>query len=69
MSQPKRILKQKEVQAMTALSRSTIYEMMKNKDFPQSVKLGSHRVGWVESEVQEWIDYLIEARDTDTKAF
>jgi len=64
-----RILRLKEVQLLTALSRSTIYEYMKLGKFPKAVKLGTHSVGWVESEIQEWITYLVEARNEGVAAF
>lgn len=69
MVDSKRIIRLKEVQALTGLSRSTIYDHMKAKNFPQPVKLGSHSVGWVESEVQDWIGHLIEARDVGAVPF
>ncbi|CAD5352971.1 protein of unknown function [Enterobacter cancerogenus] len=36
---------------------------MKEKRFPQSVKIGSRSIAFVESEVDEWINQRIEARD------
>lgn len=69
MTQSKRILRLKEVQTMTGLSRSTIYDHMKAKNFPQPIKLGTHSVGWIESEIQDWIGFLMEARNEGTSAF
>lgn len=42
---------------LTGLSRSTIYARIKQGAFPRQVKLGknSRAVGWVASEVYEWI--------------
>jgi len=34
--------------------------------FPKRVKLGFNRVGWVESEVLEWLQIRIDARETPT---
>ena len=53
-----RILRIGEVSTVTGLSRSTIYRRMAEGQFPQSVKLGKGRVGWRESEVQEWLESL-----------
>ena len=64
-----RILRLYAVKDQTGLSRSTIYELMKAKNFPQSLKLGAHSVGWIESEIKEWIDHLIEARKSGTDPF
>lgn len=64
-----RIVRLDEVKRLTGLSRSTIYELMKAKNFPQSAKLGKHSVGWIETEVFDWINHLIEARNANTQPF
>jgi len=48
---------------LTGLARSTIYKYMDEEDFPRAVPLGGRCVGWVESEVHNWILEKIEARD------
>jgi prophage regulatory protein len=58
------ILKRREVEAMTTLSRSTIYRLMAAGKFPASIRLSANSVGWIESEV---IAYL-EANRTDRVA-
>lgn len=52
---PTRILRLSEVQARTGLSRTTIYEWRVEGRFPQAIPLGTRCVGWIESEVDEWI--------------
>lgn len=49
------ILRRKQVQARTGLARSTIYLHIKNGAFPRPVQLGPRAVGWLESEVSDWI--------------
>jgi len=49
------ILRCKQVQARTGLSRSTIYAHVKAGLFPGPVPLGPRAVGWVESDVSTWI--------------
>ena len=49
------ILRRKQVQARTGLSRSTIYLYIKAGLFPKPVALGPWAVGWIESEVSDWI--------------
>lgn len=49
------ILRRKQVQARTGLSRSTIYAFIKAGLFPKSIPLGPRAVGWLESEVSNWI--------------
>ena len=50
-----RFLRLPEVLARTGLSRSTIYVRLDQGRFPRPVSLGGRAVGWIESEVQEWI--------------
>ena len=52
---PLSILRRKQVQARTGLSRSTIYLYIKAGLFPKPVALGPRAVGWIESEVRDWI--------------
>jgi predicted DNA-binding transcriptional regulator AlpA len=49
-----KILRLKDVTAVSGLCRSAVYAL---KDFPRAVKLGGTRaVGWYESEVEAWIE-------------
>lgn len=52
---PLTILRRKQVEARTGLSRSTIYERVAAGRFPAPVNLGGQQVGWVESEITAWI--------------
>ena len=58
---PTRFLRLPEVQARTGLSRSTIYVRLDQGRFPRPVSLGSRAVGWIESELDEWIRERIAA--------
>mgnify|MGYP006271737479 CR=1 FL=1 len=53
---PERLLRRPEVEARTGLSRSTIYQWMKDGEFPQPVKLGARLVAWRESDVLDWLN-------------
>ena len=53
------IIRLKDVIALTRLSRSTIYLRMVQGKFPKKIKLGSRAVGWISSEVNEWIEERI----------
>ena len=48
-----------EAQVRTGLSRSTIYEYMKQRHFPASICLGPRSVGWISSEIDDWIESRI----------
>jgi len=43
-----------EVKAVTGLSKSSLYALIKEKRFPASVRLGARAVAWVRSEVRQW---------------
>jgi prophage regulatory protein len=58
-----RIIRLKEVIDSTGLARSTIYKYIDEGSFPKPVSLGGRSVGWVESEVHDWILERIEERD------
>ncbi|HSB98259.1 MAG TPA: AlpA family transcriptional regulator [Spongiibacteraceae bacterium] len=58
------ILRRKEVEARTGLSRSTIYKRIAEGTFPASVPLGDRAVGWVESEVENFLAGCITQRDS-----
>jgi prophage regulatory protein len=48
-------LRRKQVETRTGLSRSTIYQYIKDGAFPRPVPLGPRAVGWLESDVSDWI--------------
>lgn len=49
------ILRLPDVQARVGLSRSTIYLRVSQGNFPKPIPLGGRAVGWIESEVEEWL--------------
>jgi len=49
------ILRRRDVQARTGLSRSTLYLRISQNSFPKSISLGGRTVGWLESEVEDWL--------------
>ena len=55
------ILRRKQVEARTGLSRSTIYARIKAGTFPAPVSLGPRAVGWIENDVHRWLSDRIEA--------
>jgi len=53
---PHIILRLPTVIERTGLSRSTLYLLISRTEFPGQVQLGTRSVGWVESEVQSWLE-------------
>ncbi len=49
------LIRRKEVERLTALSRSRIYDLMKKGAFPKPVALGAMSVAWLEVEIRDWI--------------
>lgn len=58
-----RVLKLKEVLAKTSLGKTTLYALLKQSQFPKPISLGLRAVGWLESEIESWIQSKIDARD------
>lgn len=51
-----KILRLPAVKAKTGLSRSTIYVRVAQGTFPPALTLGPNTVGWLEAEIDAWID-------------
>lgn len=59
-STKERILRLTDVKSRTGLSRSTIYLNISNGSFPRHISLGARCVGWLESEIDAWIQARIQ---------
>ena len=46
----------KQVMDMTGLSRTTIWRLENDGEFPKRRQLGLRRIGWIESEVLDWME-------------
>lgn len=57
------ILRRKQVEEKTGLSRSTIYLRIQEGTFPRQLSLGARAVGWVESEIEDWLTAKLDNRD------
>ncbi|WP_460528708.1 helix-turn-helix transcriptional regulator [Chitinimonas naiadis] len=60
MTASQRIIRLPEVMNLLGVSRASVYNFMAREGFPKQIKLG-RIVGWVESEVQDWIKGKIDA--------
>jgi prophage regulatory protein len=52
---PSTILRRRAVERKTGLTTSTLYRFIKNGQFPAPIKLGVQAVGWLESDIEEWL--------------
>jgi len=57
----KKFIRLPEVKNKTGLSRSSIYLRMSNGEFPQSISLGGRAIGWLETDIDQWLDECITA--------
>ena len=59
-----RILSKSDLRALVLYSPAHIDRLEKAGRFPKRVQLGPCRVGWIESEVIEWLQVRVNARKT-----
>lgn len=59
----KAILRKKTVLSLCGLSNSGLYDAIKRGVFPSPIKLceSGRAVGWIEEEVQQWIENRVKA--------
>ncbi len=51
-----KLLKLKDVIAMTSLSKSSVYRQVKARTFPIPIRLGPRAVAWDRSEIEAFIE-------------
>ena len=56
-----RLLRRRQVEEFTGMSRSSIYRLMQNGEFPRPVKVGCAAVRWRASDITVWMDSRPEA--------
>lgn len=56
-----RVLRIREVISLVGLSRSQIYQLIREKRFPPAVALSERARGWSSSAINEWIVQKINA--------
>ncbi len=55
------ILRLPQLKARTGLSRTTIYKIIKDGRLAAPISLGARAVGWLESDVDAYIDACVKA--------
>ena len=66
--QSSRFVRMREVQKKIGISRSTVYDWINpnsprfDDSFPKPVRLGVNSVGWVDTELEDWLAEKIAAR-------
>jgi prophage regulatory protein len=54
------ILRLPTVLSTIGLSRSTVYLRISEGTFPRPIPLGTRAVGWLQSDIEEWLHQRIE---------
>jgi len=63
----KKVLRRRAVEVKTGFSTSSIYELMSVGSFPRPIRLGARAVGWLEDEIDEWIDGRLAERNRSAR--
>jgi len=63
-----KIIRLNQVKDVTGLGRSTIYKYIAEGSFPKPISLGDRCVGWLESEIYDWILARVAERDLQETA-
>lgn len=62
MTESMRVLRMKAVTDKIGVARSTIYDWMDERSkrydasFPKPVRLGGNSIGWIESDLNQWLE-------------
>lgn len=59
-----KIIRKPALFSKIGLSDATIWRMEKMGDFPKRLRLGGNSCGWLEAEVNEWIETRLADRHT-----
>ena len=51
-----RLLRRRDVERMTSMSRSSIYRLMQEGEFPRPVRVGPATVRWKASDIMNWME-------------
>jgi prophage regulatory protein len=54
------VLRLPQVRQVTGLGRSMIYQLEAERRFPSRIKIGLRAVGWLQDEVQAWLEERVE---------
>lgn len=60
-----RLIRPKELQEILGISEATLYRRMKEPDFPDKVRISSLAIGFKETEIEDWIESVIEKPDAE----
>lgn len=62
-----RFIREPECKSITGLSRTTRWRLEKEGKFPARRKISQNTVGWLSTEIEEWMRSKIESPDAELK--
>lgn len=60
-----RILRRSEVESRTGIPESTMYALIAQNMFPKPIRILKRAVGWLEEDINNWIEKKITESRTD----
>jgi prophage regulatory protein len=63
-----RILREPEVSYKTNMTREMIRRLENAGQFPKRIKLSKRAVGWIESEIDAWIEAKMKERNEQSRS-
>lgn len=51
-----RVIRMREVNHLTGLSRASVYRLIAAKRFPSAIRLAARAVGWRQSDLVQWLE-------------
>jgi prophage regulatory protein len=61
------VLRIQETCKKIALSRTTLWRLCQQTDFPKPIRLGGRAIGFLEHEVDHWLESQADARFTSVR--
>ena len=59
------ILRMKDVCSELGVSRASVYRLLQSGGFPKPLKLGKRAIGWERYHIQQWLESLRSASQTE----
>ena len=63
----RKVLRLPEVIKRTGISRSLIYRLIKEGNFPKQIHTSKRTSSWIESEINDWLDARISESREETE--
>ena len=61
-----KMLRLRDVEIMTGMKKTFIYEAMRKGDFPRQIRMGARCVAWLKTDIDIWLCERINASRTPT---